>query len=49
MFACVGQSKADMVNKILGIKEDFPATRVQPQEPGEVVWILDKGAASGLA
>ena len=49
VFACVGQSKADMVNKILGITEDFPATRVQPQEPGEVVWILDKGAASGLA
>jgi len=48
VFACVGQSKADMVNKILGIKEDFPATRVQPQEPGEVVWILDKGAASGI-
>ena len=48
VFACVGQSKADMVNKILGIKEDFPATRVQAQEPGEVVWILDKGAASGL-
>lgn len=49
VFACVGQSKADMVNRILGIKEDFPATRVQPREPGEVVWILDKGAASGLA
>ena len=48
VFACVGGSKADMVKRILKDKEDFPATRVQPREPGEVMWILDKGAASGL-
>uniref|UniRef100_A0A0K8SQJ7 6-phosphogluconolactonase n=1 Tax=Lygus hesperus TaxID=30085 RepID=A0A0K8SQJ7_LYGHE len=47
IFALTGQGKAEMVKKILKNNENLPAGMVLPRE-GEVLWILDKPAASLL-
>ena len=52
MFAAVGQSKADMMKKLLGEEapadpKDLPARMVRPAS-GELYWILDTQAASLL-
>ena len=48
VFAAVGESKAAMMKRLLADKEPLPAALVRPSQ-GEVVWILDSGAHSGLA
>lgn len=47
VFASCGASKADIVQQVLEDKSDnpLPAARVRPTD-GEVIWFLDKGAAS---
>ncbi|KAK0180670.1 hypothetical protein PV327_003029 [Microctonus hyperodae] len=47
VFAAAGSNKADIVKRILKLKENLPAGRVQPSN-GSLYWILDKEAASGL-
>ncbi|EFX82067.1 hypothetical protein DAPPUDRAFT_302585 [Daphnia pulex] len=44
-FAFAGAGKADLVKRLLKDKEDLPANRVKPLE---LLWILDKSAASQL-
>ncbi|MPC23988.1 6-phosphogluconolactonase [Portunus trituberculatus] len=46
-FAMAGEGKADMVKRILGDGEELPSGMVQPTG-GELLWILDKSAASKL-
>ncbi|XP_032665540.1 6-phosphogluconolactonase [Odontomachus brunneus] len=46
-FIVTGSSKADIVKRILEVKEDLPATRVQPTD-GLLYWLLDKDAGSLL-
>lgn len=46
-FAMAGEGKADMVKRILGDGEALPSGMVQPTD-GELLWILDKSAASKL-
>ena len=48
VFAAVGESKAAMMKRLLADKEPLPAALVRPSQ-GEVVWVLDSGAHSGLA
>ncbi|XP_005088833.1 6-phosphogluconolactonase isoform X1 [Aplysia californica] len=49
VFASCGAAKADIVQQVLEGKseEPLPAARVKPTN-GEVIWILDKGAAAKL-
>ncbi|ELT94314.1 hypothetical protein CAPTEDRAFT_21029 [Capitella teleta] len=47
LFISCGASKADMVQRVLEGSEDLPAARVRPTD-GDLVWFLDKGAASKL-
>lgn len=47
VFAMAGQGKADMVKRILGDGEALPSGMVKPVN-GELIWILDKAAASKL-
>ncbi|XP_037803056.1 6-phosphogluconolactonase-like [Penaeus monodon] len=47
IFAMAGQGKADMVKRILGDGEALPSGMVKPIN-GELIWILDEGAASKL-
>ncbi|KAI8770978.1 6-phosphogluconolactonase [Biomphalaria glabrata] len=49
VFASCGSAKADIVQKVLEDTsgELLPAARVRPVK-GEVIWFLDKGAASKL-
>nr|XP_053649237.1 6-phosphogluconolactonase-like [Cherax quadricarinatus] len=47
VFAMAGQGKADMVKRILGDGEALPSGMVKPVR-GELIWILDKAAASKL-
>uniref|UniRef100_U5EWT6 6-phosphogluconolactonase n=1 Tax=Corethrella appendiculata TaxID=1370023 RepID=U5EWT6_9DIPT len=48
LFPLAGESKADIVKKIITDKEDFPAGRINP-EKGELVWILDAQASKHLS
>ena len=47
VFALAGDSKSDMVARILQNQEDFPAGRVCPLID-TVLWLLDQRAASQL-
>ncbi|XP_065575157.1 6-phosphogluconolactonase-like [Artemia franciscana] len=47
VFALAGDSKSDMVARILQNQEDFPTGRVYPLI-GTVLWLLDQRAASQL-
>lgn len=47
IFAISGDSKKNMVKRILKDKENLPATRVQPID-GSLYWILDQDAAKLL-
>ncbi|XP_059178617.1 6-phosphogluconolactonase-like [Physella acuta] len=49
VFATCGSSKADIVKQVLedATNDPLPAARVRPSK-GEVIWFLDKGAASKL-
>jgi len=47
VFALTGEGKAEMAKRILADKEDLPGARVQPT-CGELIWLLDKDAASLL-
>lgn len=50
LFLVSGRSKADIVNALLGRheKDGYPAALVNPSE-GNITWLLDKDAASGLS
>ncbi|KAI9563572.1 hypothetical protein GHT06_011036 [Daphnia sinensis] len=45
VFAFAGAGKAELVKRLLKDKEDLPANRVKPTE---LLWILDRAAASQL-
>ena len=52
MFAAVGESKAEMMRRLVGEEEpgkpeDLPARLVRPTS-GQLYWILDQGAAAKL-
>ena len=47
IFVCTGEGKKDIVRQILDEKADYPASRVKPNN-GDLVWILDVGAASAM-
>lgn len=47
VFIATGASKAEIVEKVLKDKQDFPATRVEPVD-GTLFWLLDQEAASRL-
>jgi 6-phosphogluconolactonase len=50
VFLVTGESKAEMVSRIIGKKdgyEQFPASMVDPKE-GELIWLLDEQAADKL-
>lgn len=47
IFAMAGETKADMVKRILENKENLPATKVKPT-CGDLYWIIDTAAASLL-
>ncbi|VDI23345.1 6-phosphogluconolactonase [Mytilus galloprovincialis] len=49
VFASCGEGKGDIVQRVLEGKEEvlLPAARVRPTN-GDVIWYLDKGAASKL-
>ncbi len=47
-FLITGESKADIVKKILDDKEDLPATKVVPND-GNVTFLLDKFSAAKLS
>ena len=51
VFVCTGEGKKNIVKKILQDKEDYPATRVNPQTHvnDRLVWILDAPAAQNLS
>lgn len=47
IFAMAGEGKAEMVKRILGDRENLPATKVKPTS-GDLYWIIDSAAASLL-
>ncbi|KAJ3101670.1 6-phosphogluconolactonase [Phlyctochytrium planicorne] len=46
IFVSTGDSKADVLHRILDLDEVLPSQRVRPKSP--VIWIVDEGAASQL-
>ncbi|KAJ3287203.1 6-phosphogluconolactonase [Borealophlyctis nickersoniae] len=46
VFVSTGEGKAEVVHKILDLKEDYPAGRVSPKN--RLVWFLDEPAAGKL-
>ncbi|XP_034943492.1 6-phosphogluconolactonase [Chelonus insularis] len=47
IFAATGASKADIIKRVIELKENLPAGRVKLTN-GNLYWILDEEAASGI-
>eukprot|EP00842_Homolaphlyctis_polyrhiza_P004984 jgi/Hompol1/5487/HPOL_001987-RA len=48
IFVATGDSKANVLHRMVDLHEDFPSARVKPTS-GNLYWFIDAGAASSLS